>query len=129
MLLSVLSCIGSISAPDKKLLSKLRPRHALQCIAAGPHNAIPANSLCVGSVCGLGPDKVGIHSISLAAGIELRRVQTRSTKDLRRSRQPERLILLIPALSSNWEKDFLAPSMARSTADAFNIVCRLDHQG
>ena len=33
------------------------------------------------------------------------------------------------ALSSNWEKEFLAPSMACSTADAFNIVCRLDHDG
>ena len=35
----------------------------------------------------------------------------------------------ILALSSNWEKEFLAPSMARSTAEAFNIVCCLDHNG
>ena len=33
------------------------------------------------------------------------------------------------ALSSDWEKNFLAPSMARSTAEAFNIVRCLDHSG
>ena len=31
------------------------------------------------------------------------------------------------ALSSDWEKNFLVPSMARSTAKAFNIVRCLDH--
>ena len=36
---------------------------------------------------------------------------------------------LILAPCPNWAKEFLAPSMARSTADAFNIVCRLDHDG
>ena len=33
------------------------------------------------------------------------------------------------ALSVTWEKEFLAPSVARSTGDAFNIVCLLDHDG
>ena len=33
------------------------------------------------------------------------------------------------ALSPTWETEFLAPSVARSTADAFNIVCLLDHDG
>ena len=33
------------------------------------------------------------------------------------------------ALSPDWEKEFLAPSMACSTMDAFNIVRRLDHDG
>ena len=32
-------------------------------------------------------------------------------------------------ISSVWEKDFLAPSMAFSTANAFDIVCRLDRDG
>ena len=32
-------------------------------------------------------------------------------------------------LSPTWEKEFLAPSMARSTAEAFNIVCCLDRNG
>ena len=30
------------------------------------------------------------------------------------------------ALSPIWEKEFLVPSMSLSTADAFDIVCRLD---
>ena len=34
-----------------------------------------------------------------------------------------------PALCSNWEKEFLAPSLTYSTADAFSIVCRLDRNG
>ena len=34
-------------------------------------------------------------------------------------------LALFLALCSDWEKEFLAPSMARSTADAFNIVCYL----
>ena len=33
------------------------------------------------------------------------------------------------ALSPVWEKEFLAPSMAYGTADAFDIVCRLDRNG
>ena len=39
----------------------------IPCTTAGPCNAFPSNLLGVGSVCGLGPDLVGIHSISLAA--------------------------------------------------------------
>ena len=33
------------------------------------------------------------------------------------------------ALSSIWEKEFLAPSMARSAVEAFNMVCCLDRNG
>ena len=62
---SVLSFIGSVCAPDKATLKA--ETHALQCTTAGPYNAIPSNFLGVGSVCGLGLDLVGIHSISLAA--------------------------------------------------------------
>ena len=62
--------------------------------------------------------------------IALPRFRARSTKNLRRSRPPERLIFaLVLALCSNWEKEILAPSMALSTAEAFNIVCRLDRNG
>ena len=63
--ISVLSFIGSVCAPDKATLKA--ETDALQCTTAGPYNAIPSNLLGVGSVCGLGPDLVGIHSISLAA--------------------------------------------------------------
>ena len=55
--------------------------------------------------------------------VELPRVRTRSTKDFRRSRLPERMTFApVLALSSIWEKDFLAPSMSRSTLDAFNCM-------
>ena len=57
---SVLSYIGSICAPDRATLKA--EAHALQCTTAGPYNAIPTSLLGVGSVCGLGPDLVGIHS-------------------------------------------------------------------
>ena len=51
------------SAPDEATLKAEAPCPT----TAGPYTAIPTNFLCVGSVCGLGPDLVGIHSISLAA--------------------------------------------------------------
>ena len=79
--------IDSICAPDKATLKA--ETHALQCTTAGPCKAIPTSLLGVG----LGPDLVGIHSVSLAAAIELPRVRTRSTKGLRRSRQLGLLIL------------------------------------
>ena len=56
---------GSVCAPDKATLKA--ENHALQCATAGPYNAAPCNLLGVGSTCGLGPDLVCIHSISLAA--------------------------------------------------------------
>ena len=59
----------------------------------------------------------------------LRRVRTRSTKDSRRSRLPERLILhLFLHSAPTGKRNFLLPPcMARSTADAVNIVW--DHDG
>ena len=39
------------------------------------------------------------------------------------------LALLFSLLSPAWEKEFLAPSMACSTANACDIVCRLDRDG
>ena len=87
---SVLSYIGSICASDKATLKA----EAHTCgVTAGPYNALPTSLLGVGSVCGLGPVIVGIHSISLAVRYRTAACSTRSTKDLRRSRLPERLIL------------------------------------
>ena len=60
----VLRFIGSVCAPDKATLKA--ETHALQCTTAGLYNATPSNLLGVGSVCGLGLDLVGIHSLSLA---------------------------------------------------------------
>ena len=67
--ISVLSFIGSVCAPDKATIKA--ENHHLQCTTAGPYNAVPSKLLAVGSVCGLGPDLVGIHSISLALAIGL----------------------------------------------------------
>ena len=63
--ISVLSFIGSVCAPDKATIKA--ENHALQCTVAGLYIAVPSELLEVGSVCGLGLDLVGIHSISLAA--------------------------------------------------------------
>ena len=63
--ISVLSFIGSVCAPDNATLTA--GNHGLQCTTAGPYKAIPSSLLQVGSICGLDPDLVGIHSISLAA--------------------------------------------------------------
>ena len=62
--ISVLSFIGSACAPDKATIKA--ENHALQCTVAGPCIAVPSGLLEVGSVCGIGLDLVGIHSISLA---------------------------------------------------------------
>ena len=124
--LSVLGYIGSISAPDHATLKA--EAHALQCTAAGPHNAIPTNLLCVGSMCGLGPDLVGIHSLSLAARYRTAACSNTLIQGLQKI-QAAREYDFAPmfALSSDWEKNFLVPSMACSTAEAFNIVRCLDH--
>ena len=60
--ISVLSFIGSVCAPDKATLTA--ENHGLQCTTAGPYNAITSSLLQVGSICGLGPDLIGIHSLS-----------------------------------------------------------------
>ena len=123
--ISVLSFIGSVCAPDKATLKA--ENHALQCTTAGPYNAIPSKLLEVGSVCGLGPDLVGIHSISLAARYRVAACSSTLRRGLEkvsavRGHNCTPLFALCPA----WEHEFLIPSMAFNTADAFDIVCRLD---
>ena len=63
--ISVLCFVGSVCAPDEATFKA--ENHALQCTTEGPYNAIPSTLLGVGSVCGLGPDLVSIHSLSLEA--------------------------------------------------------------
>ena len=126
--ISVLSFIGSVCAPDKATLKA--ETHALQCTTAGPYNAIPSNLLGgVGSVCGLGPDMVGIHSISLAARYRVAACSTTLSQGLEKI-QAARGHNSAPifALSPDWEKEFLAPSMACSTANAFDLFA-LDRDG
>ena len=100
---------------------------ALQCTTAGPYNAILSTLLGVGSVCGLGPDLVGIHSISLAARYRTAECSSTLNQGLKKI-QAARGHKSTPifAFSPIWEKEYLVPSMAYSTADAFGIVCRLD---
>ena len=112
-------------APDKATIKA--ENHALQCTTAGPYNAIPSKLLAVGSVCGLGPDLVGIHSISLAAHYRVASCSSHFAEALKKSvRQVGTIASPLFALSPNWEHGFLIPSMAIHTADAFDIVCRLD---
>ena len=126
--ISVLSFIGSVCAPDQATLKA--ENHALQCTTTGPYNAIPSTLLGVGSVCGLGPHLVGIHSLSLAARCRVAACSTTL------SRGPEKILTArghnctpLFALSPVWEKEFFVPSMAFTTANAFDIVCRLDRDG
>ena len=123
-----MSFIGSEGAPDKATLKA--ENHALQCTTADPYNAIPSTLLGVGSVCGLGPDLVRIHSISLAARYRVAACSTTLTQGLEKI-QTARGHNCTPifALSPVLEKEFLVPSMACSTADAFDIVSRLDRNG
>ena len=119
----VLCLIGSVCAPDK---ATLKPdNHALQNATAGPYDAIPSTLLGVGSICGLGPGLVGIHSISLAARYRVAACSTTLRRGLEKiSTARGHNCTPLFALSLLWEKEFLAPSMACSTANAFDIVCR-----
>ena len=61
--------------------------------------------------------------------IELQHARPRSAKDLRKSSWlVDTIALLVCSLSPTWE-NFLVLSMAYSTADASEIVCRLDRDG
>ena len=114
--ISVLSFIGSVCATDKATLKA--ENHDLQCTTA-----IPSNLLGVGSICGLGPDFVGLFSICLAARYRVAACSTTLTQGLENI-QTARGHNCTPvfALSPIWENEFLVPSMAESTADAFVIV-------
>ena len=91
---------------------------------------MPTSLLGVGSVCGLGPDLVGIRSISLAARHRTAACSNTLNQGLEMLHAAQAYdFAAVLALSPIWEKDFLAPSMSRSTSDAFSIVCRLDHDG
>ena len=81
-------------------------------------------------MCGLGPDLVGIHSIGLEVRYRAAACPTTLNQGLGKI-QVYRGHNSAPifALSPDWEKDFLAPSVSCSTADPSRIVCRLDHDG
>ena len=123
--ISVLSFIGSVCAPDKATFKA--ENHALPCTTAGPYNAIPSSLLQVGSICGLGPDLVGLHSISSAARYRVAACSStlrRGPGKVNAARGHNCTPLF--ALSAAWEQEFLFHSMTFHTANAFDIICRLD---
>ena len=70
---------------------------------------------------------MGIHSISLAARCRVAACSTTLTQGLEKINTARgHNCSLLFAISPVWEKEFLVPSMALSTATAFDIVCRLD---
>ena len=123
---SVLSFIGSVCAPDKATLKA--ENHALQCTTAGPYNASTSKLFEVGSVYGLGPDLVGIHSISLAARYRVAACSSTLHRGLEKvsTARGHNCTPLLALSLRIWEKEFLVPSMAFNTANAYDIVCRLD---
>ena len=122
--ISVLCFVGSVCAPDKATLKA--ENHALQCTTARPYNAIPSTLLGVGSVCGLGPDLVGIHSLSLAARYRVASCSTTLSRGLEKISMARGHNCTPLFALSHLAKEFLVPSMAFSTANAFDIVSRLD---
>ena len=64
-------------------------------------------------MCGLGPDLVGIHSVSLAARYRTAACSNTLNQGLEKILPGSREYDFAPvlALSSNWEKEFLAPSV------------------
>ena len=106
--ISVLCFIGYVCAPDKATLKA--ENHALQCTTAGPYNAIPSTLLGIGSVCGLGPDLVGIHSLSLAARYRVAACSTTLSRGLEKINTARgHNCTPLFALSPIWEKNFLFP--------------------
>ena len=81
-------------------------------------------------MCGLGPDLLGIHTLSLAARERSASNSSTLTNGLAEVQAVcEYDHALIFALSSQWKEKFLNPSMAHGTVKAFNIVRCLDHSG
>ena len=123
--ISVLSFIGSVCAPDNATLKA--ENHALQCTTAGPYNAIHSSLLQVGSICGLGPDLIGIHSISFAARYRVAAYSSTLRKGLEEINWARgHNCTPLFALSLVWEHEFLFLSMTFHTANAFDIIFRLD---
>ena len=92
-----------------------------------PYNAIPSSLLQVGSICGLGPDVVGIHSVSLAARYRCAACSSTLRRGLEKVNEArEHNCIPLFALSPAWEQEFLFPSTTFHTANAFDIVCGLD---
>ena len=96
-----------------------------------PYNALQQARLPrVGSLCGLGLDLLGIHTLSQAAQ---KRTATNSgtlangVAKVQAAREYDRAP--IDAITSEWKEKYLNPSMEHTTMEETEIVCRLDHTG
>ena len=95
-----------------------------------PYNAVPTDLLRVGSMCGLGLDVLGIHTLSLAARYSTAANSGTLANGLAKihaARECDRSSIC--ALSPSWKEKFVHSSMACSTVEASEFVCRLDHAG
>ena len=126
---SVLGYLGSASAPDKATLKE--EAHALQCITAGPYNAVPTDLLRAGSTCGLiSLDVCGIHILSIAAQYSTAVNSGTLINGLAKKRAAHEYDgASIFALSPEWDKMFLRTSMAHSTIEAYEYVSHVYHAG
>ena len=83
--------------------------------------------LQVGSICGLGPVVIGIHSVSVAARHRVAAGSSTLRRGLEKVNEARgHKCTPLFALSPAWEQKFLFPSITFHTADAFDIICRLD---
>ena len=84
----------------------------------------PSSLLKVGSICGLGHDLVGIHSIRKAARYQVAACSSTLRRDLEKVNEARgHNCTPLFALSPAWEQEFLFPSMTFHTANAFDIIC------
>ena len=84
--------------------------HAVQSATAGPYNDFPSSLLGFGSVCGLGPDLVGVRSISIGARYRTAACSNTLSQGLEKIQAARAYdFALVLELSSNCEKEFLAP--------------------
>ena len=119
--LSVLGYIGSISAPDKATF-KIEV-HARQCTTADHTTLFPPTYEVFGPCAALVLTRLVFTLSASRSAPEVPRVRTRSTKAFRRSKQLESMTLLL------WKRNFSAPSMDRSTAEAFQYCMLSDRNG
>ena len=81
-------------------------------------------------MCGFGPDLIGIHSLSFAVRSGVAACSNTLSQGLQKNQAAREYdFALVLALSPICDKEFVAPSIARSIAEAFKMICCLDRKG
>ena len=123
--ISVLSFTGSVCALDKATLET--ENHALQCTTAARKTLYHLHFLWLALFVALALIWWAFIALASRLAIELQHARPRFAEVLKRSARLEDIIALLFSLSPVWKKEFsLVQSMAFGTANAFDIVCRLD---